>query len=165
MRQKTRVFLLVIAGLPAFAANFSGKWMIEPPAGRGGRGGPTILVLNQVGNEVTGTVSARGNIGSGSPAYTELFGGKVEGDVISFYAWTGSDEPVKTVYRGVMAPNGEEMKLTITGGRGPNAGFGAPNSGGSGAANSPSAGPGAPTTNPANPQGGAPQQVTARRVK
>src|SRR5215468_2505079 len=123
MKATLAVLLLALAAQPAFAVNFSGKWAIPTPAGaRGGRGGPTILVLNHVGAEVTGTISGRGNLGTGSPVNTEVLGGKVEGDVLSFYVWTGTDQPTKTSYRGTMSAAGDEIQFTVTGGRG--GGFG-----------------------------------------
>lgn len=123
MKRNLIVVLLGLAALPAFAANFSGKWAIQQAGGRGGgRGGPTILVFNHVGNEVAGTVTARIDAGTASPVNTEIFGGKVEGDVISFYVWTGTDQPTKTVYRGTMSASGEEIAFTVTGGPGRGAG-------------------------------------------
>jgi hypothetical protein len=110
--------LLALATLPAFGANFSGKWAIQPAAGfAGGRGGPTLLVLNHVGNEVTGTITARVDVGSASPVNNEIFGGKAEGDVLSFYVWTGTDQPVKTTYRGTMSASGDEIEFTVAGGQ------------------------------------------------
>jgi hypothetical protein len=127
------------AAVAASAANFSGKWAIET-AGRGGRGGPTILVLNQVGKEVTGTITARSDAGTGTPVNSEVLGGVVEGDTISFYIWTGTDQPAKTLYTGTMS--GEEtIAFTVTGG---------PVGGGNFA--------------PGRGQSG-PQKITARRTK
>ena len=49
--------------MAAFAApaNFSGKWAIQSAGGRGGggRGGPVILVINQVELLVTGAMTVR----------------------------------------------------------------------------------------------------------
>jgi hypothetical protein len=119
MKKNIVILLLGLAAMPAFAANYSGKWAIQPAAGaRGGRGGPTILVLNHVGNEVTGTITARIDAGTGSPVNTEILAGKVEGDVLSFYVWTGTDQPAKTTYKGTMSPAGDEIQFTVTGGRG-----------------------------------------------
>src|SRR5947208_14064014 len=110
MKARFAFLLMGLAVLPAFAVNFSGKWAIPSAAGRGGgRGGPTILVLNQVGSEVTGNIGARANLGTGSPVNTEILGGKVEADVLSFYVWTGTDQPAKTTYQGKMAPSGEKI--------------------------------------------------------
>jgi hypothetical protein len=147
MRTPVWAVLLAAAALPAAAANFSGKWAIESGAGRGGgRGGPTILTLNQVGNEVTGTLTLRMDQGSGSPVGQEILDGKVEGDTLTFYVWVGGDEPVKQTYQGTMS--GEEITFTVTGGRG--GGFG----GGRGGA---AAGRGAGA--------GGTRQMTAKRTK
>ena len=85
--------LLGVVAIPASAANFSGKWTIQIAAGRGGfgRGGPTVLILNQIGNEVSGSITGRIDVGTTSPVNTEVLGGKVEGDLLSFYVWTGTD--------------------------------------------------------------------------
>jgi hypothetical protein len=117
MRHASVVFLLVLAALSAWAANFSGKWTIQPASGRGGgRGAAVVLELNQVGSEVTGSIAARIDAGSASPVGTEVLGGKVEGDSVSFYVWTGVDQPVKTFYRGTLSASGEEIQFAITGG-------------------------------------------------
>src|SRR5690349_19197461 len=119
MKPILTILLLGLATFPAFATNFSGKWAIQPAAGaRGGRGGATILVLNHVGGEVTGTISGRMDAGTGSPVNTEVLAGKVEGDVLSFYVWSGTDQPAKTMYRGTISAAGDEIQFTVTGGRG-----------------------------------------------
>jgi hypothetical protein len=139
MRSLILSALLGAAAVSACAANFSGKWAIET-TGRGGRGAPTILALNQVGKEVTGTITARSDAGTGTPVNSEVLGGLVEGDTISFYVWSGTDQPVKTLYKGTMS--GEEtITFTITGG---------PAGGGNFA--------------PGRAQSG-PQKVTAKRTK
>ena len=114
MRTLVLSTLLGVAAIGASAENFSGKWALESP-GRGGRGAPTILVLNQVGKEVTGTITARSDAGTGNPVNSEVLGGVVEGGTISFYVWSGTDQPVKTMYKGTAS--GEEIILfTATGG-------------------------------------------------
>jgi hypothetical protein len=111
--------LLIAAAIAAPPANFSGKWTIPAPSGRGGgRGGPTILVLNQAGDEVTGSITVRIDPGTSSPVNTEVLGGRVAGDALSFYVWTGTDQPTKTTYRGTLSASGEELLLTVGGGRG-----------------------------------------------
>lgn len=130
---------LLGAAAIAGAVNFSGKWAIEMP-GRGGRGAPIILVLNHVGKEVGGTITARSDAGTGSPVNSEILGGVAEGDTITFYVWSGMDQPVKTIYKGTMS--GEEtIEFTVTGGLAGGGNF--------------AAGRGQP----------APQKVTARRSK
>jgi hypothetical protein len=154
------VVLLAGAGAAASAANFSGKWAIQNPSGRGGRGGPTILVLNQVGNEVTGTMGQRVDMGSGSPVGQDIMFGKVEGDTLTFYVWVGGDEPVKQTYRGTMS--GDEITFTVTGGRGGGAGGGGRGATGGGGPAPAGQQPAAATAGQTAP---ATQQVTARRVK
>ena len=107
---------IAIAALavPLSAANFSGKWLFTRQVGPGGGRGPapTVVVLNQVGNELTGSVAPpRGN-STGSPANSEVLGGRVEGETISFYLWTGFDKPVKHCYQGKLS--GDEIVFTVT---------------------------------------------------
>ncbi len=123
------------------AVNFSGKWVIEAP-GRGGQVRRTILLLNQVGTEVDGTIAAGIDAGTGSPSNTEILDGKIDSDALTFYVWTGRDRPVKAHYKGMLS--GEEIKFTVTGGASVPGGFGGPGSGGG--------------------QSG-PRQLTAKRVK
>jgi hypothetical protein len=139
MRLLILSFLLSVVALSAAAVNFSGKWVIEE-ANRGPLRPSTILILNQVGNEVTGSISSRINASSASPVHTEILDGKVEGDTLTFYVWTGLDRPVKAYYKGTLS--GEEIKFTVTGGAAESSGF---------------AGPGA------GQQG--PRQITAKRAK
>lgn len=111
MRILGTVTLLLSAALNLHAANCSGKWALPG----NGRGGQTILVLNQVGNEVSGTVSMTGrDAGTGAPRNQEILDGKVNGDVITFYIWTGNDVPAKQMYKGTMS--GDEITFEITGG-------------------------------------------------
>jgi len=115
---KAPVWIVLLASF-AFGAspNFSGKWAMQNGSGRGGgRGGPAILMLNQAGSEVTGTLTQRIDQGSGSPVGQEIWDGKVEGDTLTFYVWVGGDEPVKQTYKGTMS--GDEIAFTVTGGRG-----------------------------------------------
>jgi len=115
MRALVLSMLMGAAALAAAAVNFSGKWAIETP-GRGGRGGAaTILVLNHVGKDVTGTITARSDAGTGSPVNTEILGGVVEGDTIAFYIWSGTDQPVKTIYKGILSGD-DSIEFTVTGG-------------------------------------------------
>jgi hypothetical protein len=112
MRTLVLSTLLGAVAIAASPANFSGKWAIETP-GRGGRGAPTILVLNQVGKEVTGTITARSDAGTGSPVNSEILGGVVEGNTIQFYVWSGTDQPVKTIYKGTMSDE-ETIDFTVS---------------------------------------------------
>jgi hypothetical protein len=118
-----RTFLVTILfGAVAFAqppVNFSGKWTVQNATGRGGgRGGPQLLTLNQVGSDVSGELAggAGGGGGSTAPINNELWDGKVTGQTISFYVWRGSDKPVKTYYRGQLNADGDEITFTVTGG-------------------------------------------------
>jgi hypothetical protein len=137
MKIATTVCLIAGLAMASQPANFSGKWVIQTPAGRGGgRGAPTVLVLNQAGAEVTGTITVRIDPGTSSPLNTEVMGGKVDGDKITFYVWTGTDQPVKAMYSGAMSAAGDEISFTVTGGRAAPGGFGGPG-GGRAAANGP----------------------------
>jgi hypothetical protein len=149
-----RTFLLVlVVSTVTFAQpapNFSGKWQFEGSAGRGGRGGPQTLILNQVGNEVTGEFSGgRGNAGSTAPVNNELWDGKVSGTSISFYVWRGSDRPAKTFYKGELNAAGDQITFTITGG---------PAGRGAGARGGGNTGAGAQSS-------GASQEVVAKRAR
>ncbi|HKD04882.1 MAG TPA: hypothetical protein VKB79_03175 [Bryobacteraceae bacterium] len=120
MRFLKSTVLLLAASLGMNAANFSGKWALST----GGRGGPTIFILNQVGDDVSGhIVGQRVDPGSGAPQNQEVLDGKVNGDVITFYIWTGSDVPAKRMYKGTMS--GDEIKFEITGGPAARGGGGA----------------------------------------
>jgi hypothetical protein len=44
----------------------------------------------------------------------EIWGGKVEGNSVSFYVWTGTDQPAKTLYRGTLSQSGDEIVFTVT---------------------------------------------------
>ena len=112
---KKRIFslcaLLALASLMAFAADVTGKWASEPPAG--GKGGPQTLTLKQDGTKLTGTLEG----GRGGAA--ELSNGSVDGDKVSFEVKRqvqGNDVVIK--YTGTVS--GSEMKLSFEmGGRGP----------------------------------------------
>ena len=110
--------LLCAVAMPASAANFSGKWTMQLPISFGSLK-QTItltLILNQVGNEVTGTLTSTSPFpsGTGSPVGTDILDGKTEGSTISFYVWSGEDQPAKRYYKGTL--NGEEINFTSTGG-------------------------------------------------
>jgi hypothetical protein len=118
----TTLFALTAA---AQTVNYSGKWLIEQP-GRGGRPQQSILALNQVGTEVTGTLGARYSDSDGSPIHRDILDGKVEGGVLSFYIWTGQDKPVKAFYKGTMS--GETIDFAVTGAAATGSGAPAPQS-------------------------------------
>lgn len=111
---KIIAMLLAIAAFAVTvgAQNFSGHWAIEMP-GRGGQVQKTPLDLNQNGSVVTGTLGAQQNPGAAAPAGTQIWGGKAEGNTVTFYVWRGSDQPWKQTYTGTM--NGDQITFTITG--------------------------------------------------
>lgn len=113
MSARTIVLSFAIFASPLWAANFSGKWLLTRQAATGGRvPAPIVVTLNQVGKEVTGSITPpRGN-STGSPANVDVYGGKVYGDAISFYLWTGLDKPVKNMYEGKL--NADEITFTVT---------------------------------------------------
>ena len=59
-------------------------------------------------------IHIRLDVGSASPTHNEILDGKVEGDTLTFYVWTGLDRPMKAYYKGTLS--GEEIKFTVTGG-------------------------------------------------
>jgi hypothetical protein len=108
--KKYSLWLLSCAFLLAQATNFSGRWAMP-----GGRGGQMILTLNQVGNEVSGAFAAPArNGGTGAPVNQEILDGKVNGNIITFYVWTGNDVPAKQMYKGTMSS--DQITWEITGG-------------------------------------------------
>jgi hypothetical protein len=113
MRSLILSFLLAVLAIAAPTANFSGKWVIEGQDRSPGQP-VTNLILNQVGNKVTGSISGRTDAFSASPVNTEILDGVVENDTVTFYLWTGLDRPVKAFYKGTIS--GEEIKFTVTGG-------------------------------------------------
>lgn len=118
-----RIFALtVLLALPALAANFSGRWTLQNAAGPGAGRGATLMVLNQAGDAVTGTVSVRIDLGTNSPVNEEIWAGKVEGNTIAFYVWTGQDQPVRAQYSGTISASGDEIMFTVTRGRAGGAG-------------------------------------------
>jgi hypothetical protein len=93
----------VLLGAPLWAANFSGKWLLTADA---------VVTLNQVGAEVTGSITPPRNNYTGSPVYVDVLGGKADGDTLTFYVWTGLDKPVKNIYKGKLT--GDEIVFTVT---------------------------------------------------
>ena len=126
MRSLMLCVLLGILTPSTSIPNFSGKWIVEG-TNRGPTRQATTLILNHASKEVTGSISSRIDEGSASPVYTEILDGKVEGDTITFYVWTGLDRPVKAYYEGVLS--GEEIKFTVTGGAAESGGLAGPGAG------------------------------------
>jgi len=106
--------LLTAASLPALAANVSGKWAIQDNSAGAPRR-PVVLILNQAGDAITGTLAVPAEAWTNSPVNTGIFGAKAEGNTISFYVWTGMDQPAKASYRGIVSASGEEIVFTVTG--------------------------------------------------
>jgi hypothetical protein len=105
----TRLYvLLLLVPAMAVAENFAGKWLIETetPPGRT----RTILELSQVGENVGGTLTViRGMSGLSLPPslQQQIHGAKIDGKTLTFYVWTGRDEPLKDIYKGVLTDKGE----------------------------------------------------------
>jgi hypothetical protein len=109
-RLVTLCALLALSSLMAFAADISGKWMSEAPAG--GKGGPQTFTFKQAGSDLSGSVDA----GRGGPI--EINNGKVDGDKVSFETTRDMGDKGKqtTKYSGSVA--GTTIKLTAEGARG-----------------------------------------------
>jgi len=110
-RLVTLCALLALVSLVAFAAaDISGKWMSEAPAG--GKGGPQTFTFKQAGSDLSGTVDA----GRGGPI--EINNGKVEGDKVSFETTRDMGDKGKqtTKYSGTVS--GTTIKLNAEGARG-----------------------------------------------
>jgi hypothetical protein len=108
---KFRLALLSCAlAVAVLAADATGKWSFETQ----GRNGPTTqtLSLKQDGSSLTGTLAG------GRGGEVQISDGKVDGNNVSFTVvreFRGNQVSIK--YNGVIS--GDEMKLTIEAGRGP----------------------------------------------
>jgi hypothetical protein len=108
---KFRLALLSCAlAVVALAADATGKWSFETQ----GRNGPMTqtLSLKQSGGDLTGTLAG------GRGGEVQISDGKVDGNNVSFNVvreFQGNKVTIK--YNGVMS--GDELKLTIETGRGP----------------------------------------------
>lgn len=103
--------LLVLVSLVAFAAaDISGKWTSEAPAG--GKGGPQTFTFKQAGSDLSGTQEG----GRGGPI--EFTGGKVDGDKVMFEVTRDMGDKGKftTKYTGTVS--GTTIKLSADNGRG-----------------------------------------------
>jgi hypothetical protein len=107
--------LICALAAAATAANFSGKWAIVPE-GRDGASQQTTLVLNQVGVELEGALTPSVRGGDSTPVNSDIIDGKVDGDTVTFYVWTGSDRPQKAFYKGTLT--GDQITFTVTSGSG-----------------------------------------------
>ena len=110
-----KIFLMLVAlsalSVTSWAENFSGRWTFEMP-GRGGQVQKMLLDLNQNGNVMTGTLSAGVDFGSASPVNNAIWGGKIDGNTITFYVWRGNDRPWKQSYKGTLS--GDRIVFTVT---------------------------------------------------
>ena len=111
MKTLTLVFSILLFSNSARGDNCSGKWVLET-AGPRGHEQRIVLILNQTGETLTGTISGRNNPAMASPVNTEIYGGKVEGGTVSFYIWLGNDQPWKRHFKGKLS--GDEIVFTIT---------------------------------------------------
>jgi len=96
--------------IAVYAADTTGKWSFETQ----GRNGPMTqtLSLKQAGSDLTGTLAG------GRGGEVQISDGKVDGNNVSFTVvreFQGNKVTIK--YNGVVS--GDEMKLTIETGRGP----------------------------------------------
>ena len=111
-RLVTLCALLALVSLVAFAAaDISGKWTSEAPAG--GKGGPQTFMFKQAGSALSGTQEG----GRGGPI--DITNGKVDGDNVSFETTRdmGDKGKITTKYTGTVS--GTTMKLSADNGRGP----------------------------------------------
>jgi len=108
---KFRLALLSCAlAIAVYAADVTGKWSFDTQ----GRNGPMTqtLTLKQDGGSLSGTVTG------GRGGEVQISDGKVDGNNVSFSVvreFRGNQMTIK--YHGVIS--GDEMKLTIETGRGP----------------------------------------------
>ena len=108
---KFRLALLSCAlAVMVYAADATGKWSFETQ----GRNGPMTQTLNlkQDGGSLSGTLTG------GRGGEVQISDGKVDGNNVSFTVvreFRGNQMSIK--YTGVLS--GDEMKLTIDNGRGP----------------------------------------------
>lgn len=101
--------LLCSAALLVFAADATGKWTYEAQ-GRGGSQTMTIM-LKQDGKKLTGTMAG------GRGGDVQISEGMVDGDHVMFSVTREfNGNSVTQKYSGTVS--GDEMKLTIEGGRG-----------------------------------------------
>jgi len=115
--------LLLVVAFVALAADVTGKWTYEQPAGRqGGNPRQITITLKQDGAKLTGSVPAmmggrRGGGGGGDaaapPADQEISNGKVAGATVYFEVKrTTQNGDIVTKYEGTL--DGDSLKLKIT---------------------------------------------------
>jgi hypothetical protein len=110
MKIRLALLTFALAAVVAFAADATGKWTWEQ---QGRAGTQTLtLTLKADGGNLTGTLAG------GRGGDVEISDGKVNGDSVSFNVireFQGNKITIK--YSGKIS--GDEMKLTVEGGRGP----------------------------------------------
>jgi hypothetical protein len=102
----------------ASAADISGKWVIDPSAGGGGRGGMATWEFKVVGTTITGSRTQMGR-GGGAPTVITIDEGKMAGDSFTFSIMQpgrGGGDPTKVVYTGKVV--GDKIELNFDMGRG-----------------------------------------------
>lgn len=102
----------------ASAADISGKWIPDPSAGGGGRGGAQTWEFKVAGTTLTGSLSRAGR-GGGDPVVITIQDGKLNGNDISFNIMQpgrGGGDPTKVVYSGKV--EGDKITLSFDMGRG-----------------------------------------------
>ena len=110
--------VLLVVAFCAFAADVTGKWTFEQPAGRqGGNPRPVTITLKADGATLTGEMPGGGGRGGGGggtpPPPTQISNGKVTGDKISFEVKrTTQNGDMVTKYEGTL--KGDELQLKIT---------------------------------------------------
>jgi opacity protein-like surface antigen len=110
-RLVTLCALLALATVAAFAAaDISGKWVSEAPAG--GKGGPQTFTFKQAGSDLSGSVDA----GRGGPV--DFSGGKVDGDKVSFEVTRDMGDKGKFTTKYSGSVTGTTIKLNADNGRG-----------------------------------------------
>jgi len=114
--------LLLVVAFVAFAADVTGKWTYDQPAGRqGGNSRPVTITLQLDGTKLTGSVPAMGGGRRGAaadpaappPPDQEISNGRVDGNHVYFEVKTsrgGND--IVTKYEGNL--DGDSLKLKIT---------------------------------------------------
>ena len=105
----TACAMLAFAGM-AFAADISGKWVSEAPAG--GKGGPQTFTFKQAGSDLSGTQEG------GRGGANAISNGKVEGDKVSFEVTRDMGDKGKFTTKYSGSVSGTTIKLSADSGRG-----------------------------------------------
>jgi hypothetical protein len=113
----SRLILLSLISTVTYAQNFSGTWSWSTAGTRGSS--TRVLVLNHVGDEVTGTITPQTNGWTSGPFDGAIHGGRVDkSGNLRFHVWFLRDEPVPQVFEGKLSANGREITFTVTTGEG-----------------------------------------------